>query len=351
VTEGHEVSTSHVASTWLGVVTSIVAPTTLITAVCYYFGYVSIHEYLDYFGIDSNAIGFTTSDYIVQSIPPLFPVIIALLLAWVALTWVGVYARRLATAGRRGRLIRAMGWTAITVGVLGTVRGIAGVAYPNAVLTHFLWLTPAALGLGTVSMLAGFWMLATSKTGTAPRPLAAAEQASLVVAGVVIVLALFWLTDIFATTTGDNRAQTTAAQLWPNETGVVLDTSQRLNTPSNLIVESPLAAATPEGARPQGVTFRYQCFRKLVVRGDRWVLVPARWTPEYRYGYAVIVTVDSSKLISLIRLKDITNTKIGAFNWNTPWQCPEVAPGPQSQAMGSIRADIDAAVGPSNSLR
>ena len=43
----------------------------------------------------------------------------------------------------------------------------------------------------------------------------------------------------------------------------------------------------------------------------------------------MIVTVDSSKLISLIRLKDITNTKIGAFNWNTPWQCPEVAPGPQ----------------------
>ena len=329
MTEEHEVSTSHVASTWLGVVASIVAPTTLITAVCYYFGYVSIHEYLDYFGIDSNAIGFTTSDYIVQSIPR-SSVIIALLLAWVALTWVGVYARRLATAGRRGRLIRAMGWTAITVGVLGTVLGIAGVAYPNAVLTQFLWLTPAALGLGTVSMLAGFWMLATSKTRTAPRPVAAAEQASLVVAGVVIVLALFWLTDIFATTTGDNRAQTTAARLWPNETGVVLDTSQRLNAPSNLIVESPLPAATPEGARPQRVTFRYQCFRKLVVRGDRWVLVPARWTPEYRHGYAVIVTVDSSKLISLIRLKDITNTgKSAPSTGDTPWQCPEVAPGPQ----------------------
>ena len=186
--------------------------------------------------------------------PPLFPVIIALLLAWVALTWVGVYARRLATAGRRGRLIRAMGWTAITVGVLGTVLGIAGVAYPNAVLTHFLWLTPAALGLGTVSMLAGFWMLATSKTRTAPRPVAAAEQASLVVAGVVIVLALFWLTDIFATTTGDNRAQTTAARLWPNETGVVLDTSQRLNAPSNLIVESPLAG---RHTRRRPATTRY----------------------------------------------------------------------------------------------
>lgn len=64
----------------------------------------------------------------------------------------------------------------------------------------------------------------------------------------------------------------------------------------------------------------YQCFRALAVHNDRWVLVPARWAPA---GFAVIVTADSSHVISLIRIEHIADSD-AAKNTAGSWECPEV---------------------------
>jgi hypothetical protein len=322
MSEEHEVSAPQVAGRWLGIVGLFVAPPTVITSLCYYFGLVSTRQNMRYFGIDANAMGFTTSDYVVNSISVLFGPIIVLLLAWAALLWAGEYVLRLAKPGRHTRLMRALGWTAIILGAAGTARGlagVAGVALPQLALIHSATLTPWALGLGTASLLAGSWLLATSRTGARPRPFGAAARVSVLVAGAVIALALFWLTNIYATAYGQTQAETTAGQLWSRETVVVLDTSQRLGAPTNLIAESML----PSDGSGKDATFRYQCFRTLIVRGNLWVLVPARWTPED--GYAVIVTADSAHRISLTRLKGIAKKE--AANWGAGnWPCPEVAP-------------------------
>ena len=318
MSEESEGSAPQAVNKWLGIVGSFVGPTTVISALCYYFGYVSTRKYFAYFGIDSDALGFSTADYVMKSASVLYAPIIAGLLAWTVVLWAGVYARRVARAGRHTRLIRGVGWTAVTIGGLVIASGVIGVALPGLVLGNYVALTPVALGLGTVLLAAGFWILATSTTRSAPHPFAPAERGSLVVAAAVIVLALFWLINIFATAYGENRAEATAGKLWSQETSVVLDTSERLGAPANLIAESTLPSADPKGT-PK---FRYQCFRSLVVEGNRWVLVPARWTPED--GYAVIVTLDSSNRISLNRLKGIAKT--GAVKWAASWQCPEVAP-------------------------
>ena len=60
------------------------------------------------------------------------------------------------------------------------------------------------------------------------------------------------------------------------------------------------------------------------------MLVPARWTPEY--GYTVIVDVNSSNRISVLRLKGIGDT--GAVNWSGNWVCPELAP-PKASLAGA----------------
>jgi hypothetical protein len=158
-------------------------------------------------------------------------------------------------------------------------------------------------------------------------PFTTARRMSLIAACAVIVMSLFWLTNIFATAYGENEAKATAAKLWSKETGVTLYTAEPLGAPSNLIVESVLkqgnsndsGTSTPQAS---GGTFRYLCLRALVVRGDRWVLVPARWTPEF--GYAVIVDANASNRISVLRLKGIGDT--GAVNWSGNWVCPELAP-------------------------
>jgi hypothetical protein len=316
---------------WLGIVGLFIAPPTIITSVCVYFGFVSTRVFLSYFGIDSNAIGFTTSDHVMKSISVLYAPILLLLIAWAALLWAAEYTRRLANAGRRIGLIRGLGWTAIIVGALGVLRGIVGVLLPQLALIRNSLLTPMALGLGTVLVFIGCWLLATSRTDLTPRSFPAAERASLFVAAAVMLMALFWLTNIFATAYGENEAQRTAAKLWSKEEGVVLDTTERLALPKNLIAETTLGSTAAPDAAPSSdasrpVTYRYECFRSLLVRGDQWVLVPAKWTPEY--GYAVIVTDDSYNRISVTRLKGIART--GASNWEASnrggWQCPDVAP-------------------------
>jgi hypothetical protein len=178
-----------------------------------------------------------------------------------------------------------------------------------------------------MAVVAGFWLFSTVGTPTAPEPFTNARRVSLIAAGAVIIMALFWLTNIFATAYGESEAKSTAAKLWSKETGVTLYTAERLGAPSNLIVESVLEQANSPGGvaipeQASGGTFRYLCLRALVVRGDRWVLVPARWTPEY--GYAVIVDANASNRISVLRLKGIGDT--GAVNWAGNWVCPELAP-------------------------
>ena len=75
--------------------------------------------------------------------------------------------------------------------------------------------------------------------------------------------------------------------------------------------------------------FRYECFRTLAVRGDRWVLIPAKWTPEN--GFAIVVTANStsptrgsSYRVSVFRREGMAETS--AANFSEDWQCPEVAP-------------------------
>jgi hypothetical protein len=200
------------------------------------------------------------------------------------------------------------------------VAGLVGVAIPRLLPEQFAAVTPMALGMGTVCLVGGYWTLTTASASAAPRTYASAERASLVVAGAVVLMALFWITNLFATAYGRNQAETRAAKLWTQESNVVLDTTARLATPTDLIAESVLPFG--ESAPKEGNGFRYQCFRELAVRGDRWVLVPARWTSGY--GYALIVNGDAANHISLHRLEGIDQTQ--AADWNGDWRCPEVAP-------------------------
>jgi hypothetical protein len=126
------------------------APTTVITAVCYFFGYVYLSSYYGYFGIDAAAIGFTTTDYVLASVRVLALPVMVLLLGVGMLLWGGgAYARRLARAGRWIGLIRAGGLTATTVGALSMTSGIAGLMNPSLTPSNF---SPVAFGLGGASV-------------------------------------------------------------------------------------------------------------------------------------------------------------------------------------------------------
>jgi hypothetical protein len=308
-------------SKWVGVVGLFVAPTTVIASVCYYFGYVSTRKYFAYFGIDTDAVGFSSSDYVTRSVRALFVPVITGLLISAALIWAGAYLRRVVQSGNRNRA-RTLGWMAVAVGAVSMAWAIVSLTRPQWALIHVDALTPVALGLGAALLGLGTWMLTSSGAPDGAGLLAAARRASLVVVAGAIVPALFWITDIFAASYGEDQAKITTAGLWSQQSSVVLDAdaSQYLPVPPGQIkVTVPPPAADP-AAKPKFL--RYQCFRVLAVHGDRWILVPARWTPEY--GYAVIVTADSSHSISVLHVKKI-DASDAAKKRESDLECPEVA--------------------------
>lgn len=313
---------------WIGIVGLFIAPTTVITSLCYFYGYVATRTYFSYFGIDTDAIGFTTSDYVIKSVPALYVPLVVGLLTWVAMLWAGDYLRRLVRSGRKPRLVRGLAWIAVAVGSVGLARAVVGLTKPDWALIRVDAVTPLALGLGGALLVVGFWMIASARDPDAPRPFAAAERGSLLVAAAAIVAALFWITNIFATLRGLDQAHNVNADLWSRENSVVLDVDARQNLPVLLDNQIKVSWARPGDPAAKPTFLRYECFRALAVHNDRWVLVPARWAPDA--GFAVIVTSDSSHVISLRRIKDIAASD-AAKNTAGTWECPEVGVGAQGK--------------------
>jgi hypothetical protein len=313
-----------VVNRWLGIVGLVVAPTTLITSLLYYFGYVSTRKNLLYFGIDPDAVGYTTSDYVANSVGIVFALTLGLLAVFAAVLLAGLYIRRLAAAGRGTPVMRWAAGALITLGAAATVvvlvgvrRGFFGVDLPRLTVDQQRAVTPAALG-GAAILLAGFWMLKALEPSDSQRRRVTVERALVAIAVVVVVAAVFWATNIFATKAGEIDGKNAAADLWWRQNTVVLDTTERLNVDGALIKETPLGSTSPAEA----TTFRYQCLRALVVRGDQWVLVPAKWTDPG--GIAMILTANSSNRITVKRIEDPRKNTGQAPNVWKYWPCPEL---------------------------
>jgi hypothetical protein len=153
----------------------------------------------------------------------------------------------------------------------------------------------------------------------------------------VVVAAVFWATNIFATKAGEIDGKNTAADLWWRQNTVVLDTTERLSVDEALIKETPPNSADP----PVMKTFRYECFRALVVRGDRWVLVPAKWTDPG--GIALILTANSSNHITVKRIEDPHKNTGKAPNVWKYWPCPELVRTAKGQEVADLLLGVEEA--------
>lgn len=305
---------------WVAAVGLFVAPTTLITGLCYFFGSVYTRQRLEYFAVDPQSLGFTTADYVVMNVSVFFFPVIRVLLVCAVLVWAALAIHGLAKSGRHTREIRIAAVVAIVIAVAGLGVGLSWLWFEYPELSQPIMIS-TLIGGGMTLLVAGYWMLLITRgSGRAEgaRSFAVAEQASLGVAVAVIIAALFWITDVYAAEQGKKRGAYAADHLWDKEIGVVLGTDEPLDLPDDL---SGLLKVTtdPSTAQDGRATYRYECLRALEVRNNRWVLVPAKWTREH--GFALTVTPDSANRI-------ITRPVDAAATGKNPnvypyWNCPE----------------------------
>lgn len=198
---GASVTPMHVWS----VVGSVVAPATLVTAVLFYFGYVSARAQFEYFGVDVDTLGFSTQEFVMRAPQPLLVPALVMLLGAAALTWGnGVLRRRLeaAPAGSAHRVSTVLTRVGAVLVVLGLTMLLAfpllgsSPAYPLV--------TPVLLGAGAgLQALGATWATGPSR----------ASRTTVVLLVLVVVAAVFWATATLAQWSGTGQAKVLARDL------------------------------------------------------------------------------------------------------------------------------------------
>ena len=273
----------------------VVAPTTLLTALLYYFGWASSRTAWMYFGVDQSVIGFSTSDYILRSVRLLFwPLGLIVLGALVALEVDHELELHVRQEGH-GLFYSCFPVGLASVGlamVAAAVLGSLGLGLPLGGPVA----TPVLFGTGTALLLYASILRRRSlalREGRA-RPGASAPEGELTpdrrsdhppssggphtirfsLAIALLVLSPFWAPGDWASQEGAKSAQALAANLAAVEPGVVI------HSKVSLALDGPGVqvdvAKDPSTAYP----YTYSGLRLLVRSGGRFFLLPEAWAPH-----------------------------------------------------------------------
>ncbi len=268
---------------------AIAAPTTLATALLFYFGYVATLTRYRYFGVDLGALDLSTAELLLLGTEVIFPPLATLLL----LVMAGLLAHRAVRALHRSRHKRVTKVVAVVLMVSGAVafgRAVVGVLFLSVSRHETPGLTAVCLGLGLPLIAYGLWVY---RGPTPARRRSPSEALLLTALTGMVVLGLFWATNIFAGGYGRGRAVEEAGELH-NRPVVLLDLTQPLYLPDNVPGVHQFALPAE-----QGHPFRVRCqgLRLLTEAGGRLFLVPERWEGGAR---TVVVPYDSEVRVQFL---------------------------------------------------
>ncbi|MBB4908718.1 hypothetical protein [Actinophytocola algeriensis] len=288
---------------WVRSGATIVAPATALSALLFYFGYVSSRSQYEYFGIDVDTVGLDTQDYVMRSPQPLLVPMLVLTLAgigvlallaqtrrWVAAAGPGAAEETAVTARRAGHLRQlALGCVTAGLALLGVGLVLLLVYAQVREWAYYPLVTPLLTGTGAALIAYGSQVRELLRRRSAPTPaddptlLLRRSSRALVI--VVVVVSVFWTTATVAQWSGRGLAQQQALDL-DRLPSVILDTKERLYLRSPGIDENAL-----ELSEGQTFRYRYRNLRLLIHANDRMFLVPNRWSAS---NSTLVVRMDDS---------------------------------------------------------
>jgi hypothetical protein len=264
---------------------TVLGPISIVTALLYYYGYVTAYAEYAYFGVNLELLNYSSADYVLRSPASLFAPLLVLLV----LVGLG-YRAHVSLAGwdlqtTHPRRAKVIFWVAIVGGAALLFRAALGIVDGSLSAHELIGTTPIALALGTLLALYSFRFRPArqpiSRPGHTPIAISAVAWA---IGWCFVIASLFWLVNSFASAYGRGVGQDIQKDLI-NQPEVILHTQSRL------VVEA-------EGLSPSGVLcessidskeypYRYINLRLLATSADSYILVPVTWTEDR--GIVIIV--------------------------------------------------------------
>jgi hypothetical protein len=279
----------------------VVAPTTLLVALAFYFGWRLTQSRAAYFGIDYSTLGFSTEDYLLRSTDALFVPLMAILLVGLVALVANTFVKGCVESRRRLGLIRRAVLVSAIVGAVLVMVGVYRAFRSLPFEVHYL-VAPVSLGLGIALLAYSAHVhdeLVSSdeerSTGNAssgdvstaaPRRRLGLGPLGIVLVCLTLVLSAFWATSEYAAALGRGRAERLAAAL-SGLPGVIVYSKQEIGLSGPGVVEQALDMSG------SAFKYRYTGLRLLVHSGDKYFLLPAGWT---RFAGTAIVLPESSEL-------------------------------------------------------
>ncbi len=259
------------AERWVSFAAGIVTPVTLISALLFYFGYVSARSQYEYFGIDVDTIGLSTQDYVMRSPQPLLVPLLVITLLAVAGLLLHNAIKPTETGVRRARRAAAV---VLLLGVVGLL------AFPFiGQLPYYALIVPGVIGLAAAAL--AYITYLRRKVD----PELGTQRVLIALLAVVTVTCAFWATATTAQYSGRGLAKADARDL-DKFPVVILDTKEKLALRSPGLEETALRPGAG-----QTFNYRYRGLRLLVVGENRLFLVPQQWNAS---NTTVVVPLDSS---------------------------------------------------------
>lgn len=258
----------------LKIIGAVVAPTTLLTGLLFYFGRIYANGSFNYFGVNFTALDLTASDYLIRSADGLIvPLLVAIFLVILAL-WLHQWLELLPDNSRK-----VAAWIiAPLAGVVGLV--LTALALVDVFGTPLFVTHPEARGilfvLGVV--LLAYAIRTTRRLVATRSPQRRTNRPLLIAVGewgvlfLFVSVGLFWAVGSYASAVGTTRAQQIEASL-RTLPAVTIYSEKKLSLKAPGVLETPCSAGS-------AFQFRYEGLTLILQSGNQYLFLPNGWTHD-----------------------------------------------------------------------
>ncbi|MFD1148303.1 hypothetical protein [Saccharothrix hoggarensis] len=269
----------------LRIVASVVANTTLLTALLYFFGLVATQVFFTHFRVHYTLLGQTTDEILARGADGLFVPLAAVAIAVLAVTFAVRYLRARMSAKGWAAFLRVCTPVAAVLGL-----GLLGVTVPITVNPEPYRVFPGLPGLGFavgIVLLAFAWRRWSVGAGRGRRGgnLGVVES---VAAFLLVSIGLFWSVGDYSGSVGTRRGFEVEARI-PDMAGVVVYSKESLSLAGGGVRE--VVCAQPDSS----YRYRYDGLKLLLQSGGQYVFLPATWRSSSGTAF-VVPRTDSLRL-------------------------------------------------------